>query len=66
MHHSHHVIGIGPQLLLALPFIAALVLYGIAVSISNRSRRKWPVYRSVFWFIGIFCAVSAVSGPLAN
>ncbi|WP_373464724.1 cytochrome c oxidase assembly protein [Bacillus sp. V2I10] len=66
MHHSHHLIGIGPQLLLALPFVAALVLYGMAVSISNRSRRKWPVSRSVFWFIGIFCAFSAVSGPLAN
>ncbi|MCM3598258.1 cytochrome c oxidase assembly protein [Metabacillus idriensis] len=66
MHHSHHVIGIGLQLLMALPYVMALVLYVAAVLISNRSRRKWPVYRTVFWFIGILCAVAAVSGPLAN
>lgn len=66
MHHSHHAIGIGPQLLMALPYVVALVLYATAVLISNRSRRKWPVYRTVFWFIGILCAVAAVSGPLAN
>ncbi|MGG4490947.1 cytochrome c oxidase assembly protein [Metabacillus idriensis] len=66
MHHSHHAVGIGPQILLALPFVVALVLYAAAVLTSNHRRKKWPVYRTVFWFIGILCAIAAVSWPLAN
>ncbi|WP_412059659.1 cytochrome c oxidase assembly protein [Metabacillus idriensis] len=66
MHHSHHAIGIGSQLLLALPFVIALILYCLAVFLSNRSRKQWPFYRTVFWIIGVLLSLLSVIGPLAN
>lgn len=64
--HIHHSDGIMPQLLLALPFVLALVIYILAVSVSSRRRRPWPIYRTVCWVLGVHFAIIAVAGPLAN
>ncbi|WP_096438300.1 cytochrome c oxidase assembly protein [Alteribacter populi] len=64
--HIHHVIGVVPQLTLVLPFVIGLAIYILAVVISNRRLKKWPVYRTAFWVTGIFCAAFAVAGPLAD
>lgn len=54
-----------------LPFMLVLlisVLYVCAVHFSNRQRRlsKWPVIRSILWSFGVLCAITAISGPLAD
>ncbi|MCP3030010.1 cytochrome c oxidase assembly protein [Halobacillus sp. A1] len=54
------------QILLALPFIFALILYGAAVFFSRQRQRPWPFYRIVLWVLGIACALVAVGGPLAQ
>ncbi|GAB1795218.1 cytochrome c oxidase assembly protein [Priestia megaterium] len=53
------------QLLLALPFVAAFFLYMWAAASSNATYRKWSLYRTSSWTLGILCAVSSVAGPLA-
>lgn len=64
----YHGIGVPFELILALPFVLALVMYvGAAVVSSRRSRlRKWPRYRYAFWILGVCCAAAAVVGPLAT
>ncbi|WP_170974100.1 cytochrome c oxidase assembly protein [Peribacillus simplex] len=76
MNHNNHsnsvgtnlnqVTEIAPQLLLALPFILALILYIFAVIISNRHHKQWPLSRTVYWVSGVLSAVISVAGPLAN
>ncbi len=61
--HIYHVI---PQLLLALPFLMALVMYILAVVVSSRRHKPWPIYRTVCWAFGVLFATIAVAGPLAN
>lgn len=65
-NHIHHTIGIIPQLLLALPFIMAFVMYILAVIVSNRRQKPWPIYRTVYWAFGILFAIISVAGPLAD
>ncbi|WP_169816051.1 cytochrome c oxidase assembly protein [Peribacillus kribbensis] len=55
-----------PQLFLILPFILVLLIYIHAVCISNRHQKKWPFYRSLLWFLGVFLAMTAVAGPLGS
>jgi putative membrane protein len=71
MKHGHEeaalsLMGLGPQLILALPFVCALVIYIWAVFRTNHRYKKWPVYRTIFWTAGIFLAIAAVAGPLAE
>ncbi|WP_201712707.1 cytochrome c oxidase assembly protein [Rossellomorea arthrocnemi] len=54
------------QILLSLPFTVALVLYMLAVVVSNRKHKPWPIHRILLWIIGVCCALSAVSGPLVQ
>lgn len=64
--HVYHVVGIAPQLILALPFVLALVMYIFAVVISNRRYKPWSIVRTVCWAIGVLFATFSVAGPLAN
>ena len=64
--HIYHVVGIIPQLLLALPFVLALIMYILAVVVSSRRHKPWPIYRTVCWAFGVLFATIAVAGPLAN
>ena len=54
------------QYLLAVPFVLFLYLYLLAVVLSNRHKKKWPYYRTVFWVIGILLALVSVIGPVAD
>nr|WP_223703164.1 cytochrome c oxidase assembly protein [Sutcliffiella deserti] len=49
-----------------MPFVLLLIFYIWAVVISSRHYRKWPIYRTISWLGGTFCAVAAVAGPLAE
>ena len=69
MHHHQHESSINinfAELLLSAPFIIMFFLYLLAVYMSNKSKRKWPIYRTLLWTIGIVLAIISVSGPLAQ
>nr|WP_093212368.1 cytochrome c oxidase assembly protein [Sediminibacillus albus] len=66
MNNLHHGAGLTHQLLLALPFIMAIILYISAVLLSLQRQRPWHWHRSVFWIAGCLSAIAAVSGPLAR
>ncbi|MBB6452692.1 putative membrane protein [Salirhabdus euzebyi] len=67
MENHHHIpaVSLFNQLILALPFILGVVLYVICVVYSNRTYKKWPISRLLFWFGGCFLAIITVLGPLA-
>ncbi|WP_017185123.1 cytochrome c oxidase assembly protein [Alkalibacillus haloalkaliphilus] len=73
MNHQHYehtssltdVGGVFSQILLAIPFVVALILYIIALVVSNRRGRGWAIYRTVFMIVGICLALISVIGPLA-
>jgi putative membrane protein len=48
-----------------LPFIFALVIYLRAVVKNALSGKKWPIYRVFMLLMGVFCALFAVTGPIA-
>lgn len=54
------------EFILVLLFIFAFVLYIGAASVSSNRYKQWPLYRTVFWILGVVCAAAAVIGPLAN
>jgi putative membrane protein len=66
--HMYHGSSVSFELMMALPFLVALVMYiGAAIASSSRKHlRKWPLHRYVFWIFGILCAAVSVVGPLAN
>jgi len=70
MGNSHSHVGgneVISQLVLVMPFLVALVLYGVAVVVSNqRHKKQWPLVLSALWIVGIFCASLAVLGPVAD
>ncbi|WP_082235182.1 cytochrome c oxidase assembly protein [Halobacillus massiliensis] len=53
------------QILLAIPFVIAFLLYAAALLAANRKGRKWPIHRTLLWTAGIICSLAAVAGPLA-
>lgn len=63
---ARSLLGPGPQLVLAIPFVCALILYVWAVIRSNRRYKKWPLYRTFSCSAGVFLAVASVAGPLAE
>lgn len=54
------------EIILGAPFILLLFLYLLAVYTSNKSKRKWPKYRTLLWIIGTVLALISVTGPLAQ
>lgn len=63
---NHSVPGINLQLFLGVLFIFFFTAYMSAVIISNQRYKKWPIFRTVCWTIGMSIALAAVVGPLAN
>ncbi|MEI2665992.1 cytochrome c oxidase assembly protein [Rossellomorea sp. LJF3] len=59
-------VGLNSNIILAVLFIVALVLYLLAVIVSNRKHKPWPISRTILWVIGVGCALVAVSGPVAQ
>lgn len=62
----HQITDLVTQLALAGPFIIGLFLYFLAIFFSRKKERSWPVHRTIFWISGVFFAVVAVAGPVAN
>ncbi|WP_441351508.1 cytochrome c oxidase assembly protein [Tuberibacillus sp. Marseille-P3662] len=62
----HQGAGMIPQLVLALPFVLALIMYIFAAIHSSRRYKSWPLYRTVCWTLGVLSALVSVAGPLAN
>lgn len=54
------------ELFLVLPFVIALFIYPVAVLLSNRHYKRWPLYRTACWLIGVLCAIISIVDPLAN
>ncbi|WP_188207242.1 cytochrome c oxidase assembly protein [Alkalibacillus aidingensis] len=74
MAMHHHVIengsvsevtGLISQIILAIPFICALIIYITALIVSEKRGREWRVYRTIFMVSGSLISLSAVVGPLA-
>ncbi|GGF26080.1 membrane protein [Halobacillus andaensis] len=69
-HHGDSSIAGGEflftQILLALPFIVGLVVYGTALYISKKKKREWSLSRSILWTVGSLLGLASVSGPLAQ
>lgn len=55
---------ISSDLILAVPFIVALIAY-VGAAISQRGR-GWPWYRTGFWVAGVVAAAAGFVGPLAS
>lgn len=76
MNNNHYIhLGDGTQiyhidwevyLLWGLPFIVAIVMYIIAGVASNHRYKYWPIYRTLFWILGVSSTASVFIGPLAN
>ncbi|MFJ7370668.1 cytochrome c oxidase assembly protein [Lysinibacillus sp. NPDC098008] len=54
------------QLILAVPFLIALIAYIVAVILSNQHKKQWPYFHTICWIFGNLCAISTVIGPLAS
>ncbi|WP_338453114.1 cytochrome c oxidase assembly protein [Niallia oryzisoli] len=54
------------EVLLGLFFALIIVSYIIGALVTSRRYKKWPLYRSFFWIIGVFCVASVCIGSLAN
>ncbi|MEW9673330.1 cytochrome c oxidase assembly protein [Ammoniphilus sp. 3BR4] len=67
MNHNHlpHG-GTSSELILTLVFILVSIIYLLAAIRSSCNHRKWPLYRSVCWVLGVLCASAAIVGPVAN
>ncbi|MFB9860223.1 cytochrome c oxidase assembly protein [Salinicoccus siamensis] len=46
--------------------LGALIFYPILMRAANRTHRRWPARRLVFWTLGVLAAVAALVGPLAQ
>lgn len=68
MNHNHSLEGSGVALenILMFSLLFGLGAYILAVFFTNRTYRKWPIYRTVFWTLGVGCIAIAVMGPIAN
>ncbi|MFK9092593.1 cytochrome c oxidase assembly protein [Bacillus salipaludis] len=67
-NHLYHCNGFPVEFMMSLLFVVVSVMYIGAAIASNRHShlRKWPLYRSFFWLLGILCAAAAMLGPLAG
>jgi putative membrane protein len=68
MEHNHVHPASRPsfELLLALPFVLAVLIYILLALVSNRRHKRWPFYRYLFWIFGVLSASIALMGPIAN
>lgn len=65
-NHAHHVSELPNQLLMAVPFVLAVLIYLHLALVSNQGHKKWPIYRYICWVTGVLCAAAALIGPIAN
>jgi putative membrane protein len=65
-NHFHHVSEPSFELLLAIPFVLAVLIYILLALVSNRRHKRWPFYRYLYWIFGVLSASIALIGPIAN
>lgn len=53
------------QLMIELFFTGMIFLYLYTAISTSRYYKKWPLYRTVFWLLGVLCTAAVVIGPLA-
>ncbi|GMK39160.1 membrane protein [Paenibacillus sp. CCS19] len=63
-HHVH--LSEGTPLLPALPFTLAITAYIIAVIVTSRYYKPWPIIRTVSWTVGSLFAMTGVTGHLSQ
>ncbi|WP_375162415.1 cytochrome c oxidase assembly protein [Bacillus sp. V3B] len=61
-----HGSDIFPHLILVFVFMLVVSLYILAVIVSNRRYKKWLLYRTFFWILGVLCIAMVVVGPIAD
>ena len=70
MHHDigNHFPFLLTDLLFGIPAMLAILFYFGAVLVTNRRGRlrKWPWFRTVSFFAGVFIAAAALVGPLSR
>jgi putative membrane protein len=68
MKHNpvHHASELPIELLLALPFVLAVLIYLLLGWASNKHHKRWPIYRYIFWVCGVLFAAAALIGPIAD
>lgn len=66
LHGTSSASGSVSALILAVPFLAAAVMYVAAMASSRRRGRTWPWHRAVFWVAGVAAAAAGFVGPLAT
>ena len=54
------------EFILILLFVFTIAAYIIAAIRSSRYFSEWPLYRTLFWILGVFCLATTVIGPLAD
>lgn len=55
------------QSIFIILILLTVFVYLLAVIISSRRyTKKWPLYRTVFWVLGVLSASAAVNGPIAD
>ncbi|AXF57136.1 cytochrome c oxidase assembly protein [Salicibibacter kimchii] len=62
---NHHP-SVFVEWVLVFPFLAALIVYTGSFFISRKKGRKWPAFRTIFWFAGVFLCLISVAGPIAH
>jgi putative membrane protein len=65
-NHVHQASGTAFDLLLALPFVLAVIVYLRMAVVSNHRCKRWPFYRFVCWILGVIFAAAALIGPMAK
>lgn len=66
-NHHHHLNEVGVPFFLIAPFLVALILYLFGVLRSSLLyKKRWPLYRTVFWSLGILLAIISLNGPIAS
>lgn len=65
MAHDHGSASLGFDVLLAIPFLLAVLAYTAGVLVQRRRGRRWPWYRSALWWAGVILAATGFVGPLA-
>lgn len=67
-HHNHHdsITGTGYDIVIVSILVAAMLAYPLAAYFTSKTYKNWPLYRYVFWILGVVTAGAALVGPLAE
>lgn len=64
MDNHTHTLHFPLELTIIFLLFLSLISYIFAASVAKTI--QWPVYRQVFWILGIFCIASSLVGPIAD